>query len=207
MSVLLAIALNGARADAQQQDPPRLTIAAGAGVAMPLQGDLDFTASEWQVSVRGRMSPHFALEGFFSAWRHDATRVLLNQAIIGPDGPLGRIARIEETTRHEIRVAGANALAIGSSGRVTVAAGGGVGILLFDRLFRQTSAGCDPADLCRTFETPFSNDSGTAQGVFDADAALSQRISVFGRFQFVVPLRDVTFSQASVAGGVRMALW
>lgn len=207
--VFASILLDGARAGAQQQDPPRLSIAGGAGVALPLHADLDFTPSEWQVSFRGRFSRHFALEGFLSDWRHDATRVLINQSIEGPTGFLGRVGRIEETTSHDVRVVGVNALATGSRGRVTIAGGGGIGILLFDRRFRQTSTGCNAGTtaLCGTFENTFTNDSETVQGVVDIDVAVTRRLSGFGRYQVVLPLRDIGFGHGSVAGGVRLTLW
>jgi len=205
---LAFLAISPVRAGAQP-DAPRFSIAAGAGVAMPLHGDLDFTAPEWQVSVRGAVSRHFALEGFFSDWRHDTTRVLLDQAIQGPTGFLGRVGRIEETTAHKVRVVGVNALATGTAGRATVAGGGGIGMWLFDRRFRQASTGCEPAvaDLCRTVDNTFNSDSQSAQGVVELDVAVTRRLHVFGRYQLVLLFQDPGSGHGSAAGGVRIALW
>lgn len=206
--MLAALAMSPTRAGAQQ-DPPRLTIAAGAGVAVPLHGDLDFTAPEWQVSVRGAVSPHFALEGFLTDWRHDRTRVLLDQAIQGPSGFLGRVARIEDTTTHKVRVVGVNALATGTIGRATIAGGGGISLWQFDRRFRQTTTGCEPAvaELCRTVENPFSSSRQSGQAVVDLDVAVTRRFHVFGRYQLVLLFQDPGSGHGSAAGGLRVVLW
>ena len=205
---LAALAMNPARA-AAQQDSPRLSIAAGAGAAMPLHGDLDFIAREWQMSVRGSVTPHFALEGFFSSWRHDTTRVLLDQAIQGPTGFLGRVGRIEETTAHKVRVVGVNALATGTIGRVSVAGGGGIGLWMLDRRFHQSSTGCDASvpQLCRSVASTFTNNSETAQAVVDVDVAATRRVHVFGRYQLLLLFQDPGSGHGSAAAGLRVVLW
>src|SRR5829696_1729181 len=108
MIATVAVLLAAERADAQDR-APRLTVAAAAGIASPFHGDFDFTAPSWEVSVRGATASHLAIEVFFEQWQHVDRRVLLNRDIQGPNGFLGRVARIEESTTYRMRTAGVNA--------------------------------------------------------------------------------------------------
>jgi hypothetical protein len=93
-----------------QDARPKLTIAGGGGLTTPFHGDLDFTAPHFEGSVRGSISDHVALEGFFGQWR-----------------------RTERSTTYKMRNVGANVVGIGSAGRVTFSGGGGIGAFAYDR--------------------------------------------------------------------------
>jgi len=192
-----------------QDAPPKLTIAAGGGIATPFHGDFDFTAPAWEVSVRGSIARHVAVEGFFEQWEHAQGNVLLDQAIQGPGGFLGRVARIEQRTTYRMRTAGVNVLATGGSPRVSFVVGGGIGQLAYDRRSANTTSGCDAgtAQLCRSTENIFSSESFTVQGVAEVDVAVARRVQVFGRYVIVVPVSDPGFGHGSVGGGVRLVLW
>lgn len=194
-----------------QDAQPRLSIAAGGGIANPFNTDFpfDFTARNRELSVRGAASRHLAVEGFYTEWEHVQSDVRFNQAIQGPNGFLGRADRLEHRTTHRMRTAGANLLATGGSGRVTVAAGGGIGILMFDRRFNDSGSGCEAAvaNLCVPNESTFSSDGFVAQGVAEMDVALARRVQVFGRYLMAFAISDPTFGHRSFGVGVRVALW
>lgn len=192
-----------------QDAPPKLTLAAAGGLATPFHADFDFTAPDWEVSVRGSIVRHVAVEGFFEQWEHGKGNVLLDQAIQGPTGFLGRVARVEQRTTHRMRTAGVNVLATGGSSRISFFGGGGIGLLAYDRRFINTTSGCDAgtAQLCRSTENTFSSESFTVQGVAEVDVLVVRRVQVFGRYVIVVPVSDPGFGHGSLVGGVRVALW
>lgn len=192
-----------------QDAHPRLTLAAGGGVAVPFHGDFDFNAKAWEASVRGAIAPHVTIEGFFEEWQHENGSVLIDQAIQGPAGFLGRVSRVEQSTRYRMRTAGVNALATGGSGRVSFFGGGGIGLLEYDRRYSSTASGCDAgtAQICRSSGNTFASESFTVQGVAEMDVAVAPRVQVFGRYMFVVPTSDPGFGHGTLGGGVRVALW
>ena len=192
-----------------QDEGPRLTIAAAGGVATPFHADFDFTAATWEISFRGQTARHLAVEGFFEQWQHVTDEVFLNRDILGPTGSLGRVGRIEQSTRYRMRTAGFNALATGRSGRVTFGGGGGIGFLQYDRRFAQAATGCDApvAQLCGSTEDTFSNNSFTVQGVAEVDVAIGRRVQGCGRYLLVVPTSDPGFGHGAVLAGVRVTLW
>jgi hypothetical protein len=205
---LAAMALAPSTAIAQTAQP-RVSVAVGGGVANPYHGDFDFTAPSWDVSFRASIARHVAIEGFFEQWQHDTREVFLNQAIQGPTGVIGRIARYEQRTTYLMRTAGFHALATGRSGRVTFAGGGGIGELAYDREFTTTATGCDAgtANLCRSTENTFSSNSFTVQGVAEMDVAVVRRVSAFARYLMVVPVSDPGFGHSSLGAGVRIVLF
>jgi hypothetical protein len=212
LTVLLSIFAFSPRtavAQVKQNEVPRLTIAAAGGVATPFDADFDFTATSWEISVRGQTAPHLAVEGFVEQWQHVTGDVLLNRDIQGPNGFLGRVGRIEQSTRYRMRTTGVNALVTGRSGRVTFGGGGGIGFLEYDRRFTQATTGCDAsiAQLCNQAANTFSSSSFTVQGVAEVDVAIVRRIQGFGRYLLVVPTRDPGFGHGTVVAGVRVTLW
>jgi hypothetical protein len=192
-----------------QDEPPKLTIAGGGGIAVPFYADFDFTAPSWEVSVRGSIARHVALEGFFEQWEHEKASVFLDQAIQGPAGFIGRVARVEQRSTYRMRTAGANVLATGGSPRVSFFGGGGIGLLAYDRRFASTTSGCDfgTAQLCGTTGNIFTSDSFTVQGVAEVDVAIVRRVQVFGRYVIVVPISDPGFGHGTLGGGIRVVLW
>jgi hypothetical protein len=93
-----------------QDAAPRLSVAAGGGIVTPFHGDFDFTAPGWEASLRGSLSEHVAIEGFFAQWQRERRAVI-----------------------YKMRNVGANVLATGGSRRVTISGGGGIGAFAYDR--------------------------------------------------------------------------
>jgi hypothetical protein len=205
-----ASALSLLPAAARGQDvPPRLSVAAGVGIANPLHADFDFTAREWHLSTRASMSSHLAIEGFYDDWEHAEDDVLLNQAIQGPTGFLGRVERVELVTTHRMRTLGVNVVATGGSSRVTFSGGGGIGVLAYNRRFKTSATGCDAAvaHVCGATENRFSSGDFTAQGVAEVDVAVARCVQLFARSLIVVAVSDPGFGHSSLGGGVRVVLF
>jgi hypothetical protein len=181
-------------ASAQGFDDSRITASGAAGIALPLHADLDFNAPEWQIAVRGTVSRHFLLEGFFEAWRHRA------------EDPRTTAAR---RTTYTMKTVGVNWLARGFVGRAAITGGGGIGFMHYDRRFEQIVGDCQPSTpaSCQIFENRFNSQSFTFQGVAGLEVPIVSRISAFGQYQFVAPIEDVGFSHSSVTGGVRVKIW
>ena len=206
---ILAASVLATSTAAGQDVSPKLTIAAAGGIATPFHVDFDFTAPSWELSARASIARHVAVEGFFEQWEHSEGTVLVDQAIHGPSGILGRVARIESRTTYRMRTAGFHVLGTGGAGRVSFFGGGGIGMLVYDRRFTNTTAGCDAgaAELCRTFENTFSSNPFTVQGVAEVDVTIVPRVQVFGRYLLVVPPQDPGFGHGTFLAGARIVLW
>ena len=159
---------------AQDPDARHVSVGAAAGLATPLHGDFDFTATAWQADVRFDTARYFGFGVFFEEWRHTEEDIFTDQTISGPNGPLGRAERTTVRTDHRTRALGWNLLARATASRVTVSGGGGVSYLLYSRDFTQTTSGCEPASLCRDFGQEFDNSSFAAQLQFGVDVGITR---------------------------------
>ncbi|MEO8071272.1 MAG: hypothetical protein ABI652_07705 [Acidobacteriota bacterium] len=200
-SALLGMIVVLPRLAVAQAQVPRVSIAAGAGLAVPLHGDFDFTPWAWDADVRVAMSRHALFEAAVGEWRHSETFVRQNIPVT--PGP-GVIGRSEQRTTRTQRTLEANVLFTGAHGRVRMTAGGGVGLLEHRRRTRTLLADCSPAVECGTFESTFSSASGSAQGVGGAEVRLSRAAALYGQVRFVVPFIDPGGSDLRVTTGVRI---
>jgi len=190
------------------REPPRLSVAAGAGLVQPLHADLDFTAGLWEVSLRGRLSPRVAIEGGFGEWRHTRKRERRDVPLLGPTGPIGHAGRIAERTARTGRSFEVNMVALGRLGRVTAFGGGGAGALTMRRTFTADVSDCVSSvpQACSNSRSVFTSASLAFQGVGGIDVAVASRASVYGQFRFVAPTRDVGSSEIRVSVGARIAV-
>jgi hypothetical protein len=210
MKTFVALCLMlGLASRAGAQSHTDVTVAAGGGVALQTYGELDFSrAPAWNVSARVQATPHLAFEGLFDQWRETQQTVRLDQRLLGPNGPLGRVARIDVRQTDRMGTIGLNVLATGGSGRVRFSAGGGAGVMLYDRAFTQEATGCDAsvASSCGQYSRTFSSSSTTGQAMGDLDVAVSRRFRVFGRYDLIVPLREPGFMHGTFSAGLRVVL-
>jgi hypothetical protein len=207
--MVLLVLIGELPAWAQAAEPPRLSIAAGGGFGHSLHGDLNFNAPLWEVSVRGRIGRRVALEGAISEWRRTETFELRNVALIGPDGPIGQAGLIAQRSSRAARSIEVNLLALGRSGRITVSAGGGAGVLTMRRDFRQTVSECVsvvPA-ACADSQSSSRDASLAALGVAGAEVTIVPRVSAYGQFRFVATMRDFGSSEVRMAVGARIVLF
>ncbi len=186
---------------------PRVSVSLGAGIATPFHGDLQFNAAAWQASVRAAVAPHVLIEGFYGEWRHATNQVTTNTVVQGPNGVLGRIDRVTQRTEYVRPGIGFNVLAAGTAGRVTYSAGGGPGVLLYQRRFSQSFEGCQGDFPCTNMENRFTSASFMLQATAGVDVAVAPRIAVYGAFHLAAPIEDVGAGQTAVLGGVRVRLW
>jgi hypothetical protein len=197
---------------AAQTADPRVAVSVGAGAAYPFHGDLDFTAAAWQVAVRGRPAKHFLVEAFFDRWRNTSEDVFENIAVQGPSGVLGRIARVTTRQQRTTDTVGINGLATTTLGRARIAAGGGIGQMVFRRRYTTEYSGCDPAVItasfaCEETQTRGSSGSLSVQAVGALDVSLLPRVAAFGQVQLLYPVRDFGSGHVGVIAGIRASLF
>ena len=206
VSMLLMLAAPGL---CLAQATPGLTVGAAGGVTTPFSVSGNVSAPAWLVSARGNLTPHLALEGLFEQWQHETTTVYLDQPVYTATAS-GRAARVEQVSSRRMQTFAANVLATSTSPRIRFSGGGGVGLLLYDKSYGQTTTGCDPsvAQTCGgPFVSRFSSQSMTVQGVADVEVAVTRRLSAFGRYDLILPVRDPSFGHGAVTTGVRVAIW
>jgi hypothetical protein len=198
--LLVALVLLPAAAWAQSADPPRVSVGAGVGLAFPLHGDFDFTPWAWEADVRVALSRRGVLEVAAGEWRHSESRVVHDIQVTPPPGTIGRF---EQATGRTQRMLQANLLFQGATGRLHVTAGGGVGLLQFQRRTRIVTSGCSPGALCGTTEYTFTNASGTAQAVAGLEVAIASGLTAYGQARFIANIRDVGGSETRLTAGLR----
>lgn len=188
-------------------EPPKLAVSVAAGVAVPVHGDFNFNAREWQVAVRREVSPHFLVEGFFDQWRRSFDDQFGEEFGQDPSSGLTFTSVAQQTT-HVTSSVGVSALLRGSVGRLTVTGGGGPGYLLYQRKFRQDLANCQAIDpqLCQPHQNTWRSDGFSLHGVVGADIRLTDHFSVLGQFKFTGPVRDFGSAHSSVTAGVRVGI-
>lgn len=174
-----------------------------------MHANFDFVAPEWQVSVRARLADGVMFEGFVNEWRHTTETVLLNQTITGPTGLLTRAGRIGEQTQRATRVIGFNVLGGRTTGRLSWAAGGGIGAMEFRRDYTQSTSECVPdlPQICREFRNEFTNGSFSLQALAGLDVRVAPRLHAFGQFLLAIPTADPGSGHSSVTGGVRFVIF
>lgn len=205
----VVVFLTFGRTVAAQIQAPQLAVGAGGGVAFPVHSDFDFAAGTWQVNIRGALGSHAAVEVFFDEWRHSSGRDLPAGRIVGSSGVVTGYGRLTERTRHRTRAVGFNALATGSTGRVVLAGGGGIGYFGYRRVFEQELVACEPPapEICQPFSTTHTSSSFSVQGVGSVDVAITSRnpaVMAFGQIQFIAPVDDFGFGHLGVVGGIRV---
>jgi hypothetical protein len=84
-----------------------------------------------------------------------------------------------------------------------MAAGGGVGLLQHLRRTQTVTTDCTPGVTCGSFESTFSNASGSAQAVGGAELRLTRPLALYGDVRFVVPFTDPAGSDLRVTSGLR----
>lgn len=209
MLTALTLALLADRAAAQATDPPRLTASLAAGMATALHSDMGFNAAEWQIALRTSVSRHVFLEGYFDQWRHSDQEEYSGGTIQSRTSVIGRYSKLTKQTVHVTRSIGVNALAAGSVGRVRLTAGGGPGVMIYQRRFSQTLLDCQSAapESCQDNRNTWTSSGLSVQAAAGAEVALTSRLAAFGQFQFTAPIEDFAFSHMSTTAGIRATIW
>jgi hypothetical protein len=204
VAVVLLVIAAATPAAGQGRDPRPVSVGAAAGVSVPLHGDLDFTAPSWQADVRVDAARHVGFSVFYEQWQRGHEQVRTDQTITGPNGPLGRVDRVEIRTDHTTRALGWSVLGRGTASRAIIHGGGGISYLAYTRDFTQTLTGCTPVTLCRDTRQTFENSSFAAQLQAGVDVAVSRYLAVTGQYRVILPVRDPAGGHSSVMGGIRV---
>ena len=204
--IFLVLIVIPALARAQTFEPPRFTISGAVGVSNPLHGDLQFLAPSWDVSVQGQVAPHVSIEGFMSRWRHSSESVSIGVPLTGPTGLLGRVDEVIVESGTEVSMVGFSFLPRFSSGRVTIAGGGGPALMIFRSDYAQRFIGCTPASLCSDYENHRSNGTFAVQFVGSVDVRLASRLTTFVQVRAGIPTEDPGSGHVAASVGLRLVL-
>lgn len=192
---------------AAQSQPPGLSIAAGAGIALPFHSDFSFDAFAWQASMRVRAADHLLIEGMLDQWRHTTTSRRRDIQIFNPSGVIGHIDEVTAESLDTMTVVGMSLLGTGSIGRVRISAGGGPGYMVEYERNRTTLSGCS-AIVPYVCEGRTKMDSFlvfSIQALADVDVALTRNVSAVGRFMTAVPFRDPAYGHVNATAGLRLS--
>ena len=204
---LLWLVLAPGLAAAQTNDPPRLAIGGSGGVTNPLHGDFQFIAPSWDVSLRGQVASHLAIEGFMSRWRHSNRIVRTGLPLSGP-GLIGTVGEVVTEDRDQVSMVGFSFQPAFSIGRVSVAAGGGPAMMIFRSEYTQTLSGCEAAIAasCGTFASDRTNGTFAVQFGGAAHVRLASRLTAFGQVRAGMPIDDPGAGHVAATVGVRLVL-
>jgi hypothetical protein len=141
--------------------PARVSVAAGGGISRSLHADFAGTAGAWELLAGVRLGRRVGLEVAIATTAHT------------------------EYTGRDVQV---NVLSHLPAGRVTLSAGGGVGVLSLRGEHDEIA-------------------SATVQAVAGVDVPAAASLSAYGRFAVVVPTRDAGASGWRRTAGARIAVW
>lgn len=205
--VWAVLATGTATAQTPASDPPRITLGGAGGIANPWHGDRDYLATAWLGSVGVAVSPRATIEGHAGGWRHSVTTTRENVPLQGPDGVIGLVGRLTQTTTESVTGFGVSLLA--RAGRtVRFTAGGGPAFYTFRRRFDQSSEDCQASDprLCNPVRQTFQSVRAGAQGLADVGFAASRLVHPFVQVRVEIPdLRDPASGHTSFLAGMRLA--
>ncbi len=206
--VVVVAAFAAATAAAGQDRERRFTVGGGAGVSDPFHGDFDFHAAGWEVAARGTPAAHLTVEAFASTWRHTTETRRIGLPLQGPSGVIGTVGEVSLRARDQVQTFGVSLLPTFSAGRATFVVGGGVNVMFFQHRFEQELRDCaaTTAITCGRFSNAHtSSDLGT-HAEAGIDVRVMPRVTAFGQYRLLVPVRDPGSGHAAVLAGVRFAV-
>ena len=206
--VVVVAAFAAATTAAGQDREPRFTIGGGAGVTYPFHGDFDFHAAGWEVVARGTPAAHLTVEAFASTWRHTTETKRIGLPLQGPSGVIGTVGELSQQTRDQIQAFGVSLLPTFSAGRATFVVGGGANVMFFQHRFEQELRDCvaTTAITCGRFSNAHTSSDLGAHAVAGIDVRVMARLTAFGQYRILVPVRDPGSGHAAVLAGVRIAV-
>jgi hypothetical protein len=197
-----------AHAQTGPSDEPALSVHGGVGELTLYRSDLDVrNAFGGEAGVRARLSERVRVDVSFGQFRDRTPFTAFDVPLSSPTTLLGRAERLDQRTDRTTSTADVVLVASGGRGRVRVAGGGGVGLMVLGRTFRQTLSGCSAGatQFCSgETRTDFTSSTGTAIGLGTVDVRVTPRLSIYGAGRFALVLRDVASSGLRVTGGVRI---
>lgn len=215
LTMVLAAAILGmpfvSQAQSSQPDDERaVSIYGGVGELTLARSDLEVRHGlGGEAGLRFPLSERVRVDVSGGQFRNHIPLTYFDVPISSPTALLGRAERLDQRTDRTTTVVDIVVIRTAGTGRLRVAAGGGAGLIVLGRTFRQTLSGCSvgAAQFCTGEKgTDFTSSSGTAVGLGTVDVRLTPRLMLYGGGRFVLVLRDVASSGLRVTGGVRLAL-
>jgi opacity protein-like surface antigen len=197
---------------AAQSRPPAqsgVSVYGGAGELTLGRSDLEVRhALGGEGGVRFPLSDRVRIDVSIGQFRNHVAATYFDVPISSPTALLGRAERLDQRTDRTTSTADVVVMRTGGTGRLRAAAGGGVGLIVLGRTFRQTLSGCSAGttQFCGgETGTDSTRSSGTGVGLGTVDVRLTPRLAVYGSGRVVLVLRDVASSGVRVTAGVRMS--
>lgn len=198
-----------AHAQTGPSDERAVSVYGGVGELTLYRGDLDVrNAFGGEAGVRARLSERVQVDVSFGQFRNRKSFTAFDVPLSSATMLVGRAERLDQRTERATSTADVVMVAGRRRGRVRVKGGGGVGLMVLGRTFRQMLSGCSAGatQFCSgETGTDFTSSSATAIGLGTVDVRLTPRFSVYGAGRFALVLRDVASSGLRVTGGVRIA--
>jgi hypothetical protein len=158
--------------------------------------------------ARGTPAAHLTVEAFASTWRHTTETKRIGLPLQGPSGVIGTVGELSQQTRDQIQAFGVSLLPTFSAGRATFVVGGGANVMFFQHRFEQELRDCvaTTAITCGRFSNARTSSDLGAHAVAGFDVRVMARLTAFGQYRILVPVRDPGSGHAAVLAGVRIAL-
>ena len=206
--VVVAAGLAAAPGAAGQDREPRFTVGGGAGMSDPFHGDFDFRAVGWEVASRGRPGPYLTIEGFASGWRHSTETRRLGVPLENSTSRIGTVGELSQRTVRQTQAFGASLLPTFSAGRATAVIGGGANVMFFQHRFDQQLSNCSSttAVTCGSFSNARTSSDLGVHALAGIDVVVAPRVTVFGQYRLLAPVRDPGSGHAALLAGVRLGL-
>jgi hypothetical protein len=206
--VVVAVGLATAPVAAGQDREPQFTVGGGAGMSDPFHGDFDFRAAGWEIAARGRPGPYLTIEGFASGWRHSTETRRLGVPLENPAGRVGTVGERSQRTVRQTQAFGASLLPTFSAGRATVVIGGGANVMFFQHRFEQQLSNCSSTTpvTCGNFSNARTASDLGVHALAGIDVVVASRVTAFGQYRVLAPVRDPGSGHAALLAGVRLVL-
>jgi hypothetical protein len=126
----------------------------------------------------------------------------------GPSGVIGTIGELSQQTVEQTQAFGVSALPTFSVGRATVVVGGGANLMFFQHRFEQQLSDCRSTVpvTCASFSNARTTSALGVHAVAGVDVEIAPRLTAFGQYRILAPVRDPGSGHAAVLAGVRVAL-
>ena len=101
---------------------------------------------------------------------------------------------------------GASLLPTFSAGRATVAIGGGANVMFFQHRFDQQLSNCSSTTpvTCGSFSNARTSSDLGVHALAGIDVVVTSRVTGFGQYRLLAPVRDPGSGHASLLAGVRL---
>ena len=179
----LLLVLVSTTAPAQTAEPRGISAAAGAGITFPFDPYYENDQFTWHASARFPAVRHVSFELTFDRWVDDRSQVRRDVNLYGPNGIHGHVDEVRVDGRISHNILGVGALLEGTTGRTTIAAGGGPAVFIHGHRHSEVFTGCTatPPRTCTDSVSEYVDGVFWLYGAVDVAVRLTPRLSTFAR--------------------------